>query len=179
MPLSAHTNCGCRPAKRALVYWKSLCRRPINGSIRPALRARNYRSDQRRLDDDGDHDDRRRIVRTDAVGDAGQAQDRSAPIIFPRMTGTSHHQAPSGDQPDEPPGRRADCGADGKFLTSFPNGPRQRSEEVDYGESQRESGELAEGTAHRPGINAANPRGAANREGGGGPASVSPDAGRR
>ena len=52
--------------KPPLVSWKSLCRRAINGSIRPALQE-NHRSGQRRLDDDGDHDDRKRIVRTAAV----------------------------------------------------------------------------------------------------------------
>ena len=60
-------------------------RRATIGSIRSALRARTTRSGQRRLDDDGDHDNRKRIVRTDAVEEAGQVHDRTVPIIFPRM----------------------------------------------------------------------------------------------
>ena len=47
--------------------------------------SKNHRSGQRRLDDDGDHDNRKRIVRTDAVEEAGQVHDRTVPIIFPRM----------------------------------------------------------------------------------------------
>ena len=53
-------------------------------------------------------------------------------------TGTGHHQAASDDQPDESSGRRADCGADGEFLTSLRDRPRQRPEEADHGEGQRE-----------------------------------------
>ena len=86
MLLSAHTTADARPSHRALVSWKSLCPQGDHRVELAGPARGNHRSGQRRQeDDDGDHDERDGIVRTDAVEQAGQSTTVAVPIIVPGM----------------------------------------------------------------------------------------------